>query len=66
MFTGLIIALVGIVCYKLGWVAAHQTIAKECKKLGGFYVDKEVFKCVKVESIESKAEVEKKVELNKS
>ena len=33
----------------VGWAGAHYTIAIECKKLGRFYVDKEVFHCTKIE-----------------
>lgn len=33
----------------IGYVFAHNVIARECKILGGFYVGKETFKCVKVE-----------------
>ena len=31
-----------------GWVSAHGTVAEECKRLGGFFVGKEVFKCVEI------------------
>lgn len=36
-------------CYLLGWIVAHKTVANECKRLGKFYVGKEVFHCIKVE-----------------
>ena len=29
-----------------GWVVAHYTIAEECRRLGGFFVGKSIFKCV--------------------
>lgn len=29
-----------------GWVHAHSVVAKECRRLGGFYVNKTVYKCV--------------------
>ena len=32
-----------------GWNSAHHTIANECKKLGGFFIGREIFKCIKVE-----------------
>lgn len=32
----------------LGWNTAHVTVAVECEKLGGFYVGKQVFRCVEV------------------
>lgn len=45
---GLILGIfVGHLC---GWVNAHKTVEAECEKLGGFYVGKKVFKCVKVET----------------
>lgn len=31
----------------VGWLQAHQTVAMECEKLGGFYVGDVVYKCVK-------------------
>ena len=36
---------VGLLCYGAGWVAAHQTVATECKRLGGFFVGSSTFKC---------------------
>lgn len=32
----------------IGWESAHQTVAKECQRLGSFYVGKTVFKCYEV------------------
>ncbi len=40
-----------LICYKAGWVNAHKTVAKECKRLGKFYVGKEVFQCTQVEEV---------------
>lgn len=34
--------------YKWGWVAAHITVARECEKLGGFYVNNKTYKCTEV------------------
>lgn len=31
-----------------GWESAHATIAKECKRLGGFYAGKQTFKCTEI------------------
>jgi hypothetical protein len=31
----------------IGWASAHETVAKECERLGGFYVNKTVYKCAK-------------------
>lgn len=36
---------IGLVFYCIGWVFGHQTIATECKRLGGFYVGDATFKC---------------------
>ena len=33
----------------VGWCYAHYVIAKECRKLGAFYVGNDVFKCVAIE-----------------
>ena len=38
----------------LGWNYAHLTIATECKRLGKFYVKKEVFECVLIKSKDKK------------
>lgn len=35
-----------------GWYQAHQTVASECRKLGGFYVGASIFKCVEVKDPE--------------
>lgn len=35
-----------IVGHYNGWIVAHATIAKECERLGGFYVGKKTYKCV--------------------
>lgn len=32
----------------IGWVQAHHTIARECRKLGSFYVGSSVFKCLEI------------------
>lgn len=34
--------------HKFGYIYAHSVIAKECEKLGGFWVGKKVYECVKV------------------
>lgn len=36
----------GLVCFYAGWVYAHQTVAAECERLGGFFVGKTRYKCV--------------------
>lgn len=38
-----------ILAFVIGWEAAHRTVAKECKKIGKFYVGDEVFECRKVD-----------------
>ena len=38
-----------VVGYWLGYASAHADVARECERLGGFYVGKMVYKCTKVE-----------------
>jgi hypothetical protein len=45
MIEGFISSLVLAAAGFLGWVVAHNTIATECKTLGGFYVGKTVYEC---------------------
>lgn len=41
--------LVGVIVGAwIGWRTAHVTVAAECERLGGFFVDQKVFKCVEV------------------
>ena len=41
--------LVGLILgWLIGWYIAHATIAKECERLGGFYVNNKTFKCVEI------------------
>ncbi|MDH2233092.1 hypothetical protein N5K37_24595 [Delftia tsuruhatensis] len=40
---------IGVVFYCIGWVCGHQTIATECKRLGGFYVGDATFKCTAIQ-----------------
>lgn len=35
--------------FLIGWRVAHLTVAEECKRLGGFFVDESIFKCVAVD-----------------
>jgi hypothetical protein len=32
----------------IGWLVAHRCIARECERLGGFYVDNKTFKCIEI------------------
>ena len=32
----------------IGWHRAHQCVAKECERLGAFYVGDQTFKCVEI------------------
>lgn len=42
--------LVGLLIGKrIGWRYAHVTVANECEKLGGFYVDRKVYKCTEIQ-----------------
>lgn len=35
-----------------GWVVAHAAIAVDCERLGGFYVGKKVFSCLRIDKEE--------------
>lgn len=42
--------LVGVVCGAVfGWRLAHQTVAEECARLGGFYVGRRTFQCIEID-----------------
>jgi hypothetical protein len=41
--------VVGFICYSWGYYEAHITIAKECDKLGAFYVGNTVYECKRKE-----------------
>ena len=34
--------------HRKAWIEAHLTVADECRKLGKFYVGKEVFTCSEI------------------
>lgn len=36
----------------IGWKSAHVTVAEECKRLGGFFVGNQVFKCIEVRNVD--------------
>lgn len=66
---GWFVIVVAIVClcfgYHTGRKAAHIEVALECKRLGGFFVGKTVFKCIEViEPEKVEIEVEVKEEIN--
>lgn len=50
--------------FYIGYVVAHHEIASECKRLGGFYVGKETFKCVKVDTLRDPVQVSEGTENN--
>lgn len=35
--------------YVAGWLDAHANVARECRRLGSFYVGKTTFRCVAIE-----------------
>lgn len=37
---------------KLGWLDAHNIIAEQCEKLGGFYTNNKIYKCTEIKSSE--------------
>jgi hypothetical protein len=44
---GILVYLIG---YRFGWEIAHLTVAKECERLGSFYVGKKTFYCTNIEA----------------
>jgi len=42
---GVFLVMVFWVAILIGWVVAHNTVAKECKKLGTFYVGDTMYEC---------------------
>lgn len=42
ILTALVAALMG---YRIGYEAAHKTIATECERIGAFYVGEKVYEC---------------------
>jgi hypothetical protein len=44
-FINAVIFILTIVSFVLIWSAAHGTVAKECEKLGAFYVGDKVYEC---------------------
>lgn len=42
---GAILILVIVIPTFIGWVFAHQTVAKECERLGAFYVGDKTYEC---------------------
>lgn len=48
MIQGILFCLALWLAYQIGWHDAHYTVARECERLGSFYVGKKTFKCVEV------------------
>jgi hypothetical protein len=48
MLKGILFCLALYGAYKWGWALAHHVVAEECRKNGGFFVGKSVFKCTEV------------------
>lgn len=42
---GGIVIFVIVIATFIGWVYAHQTVAKECERLGAFYVGDKTYEC---------------------
>lgn len=49
ILTALICLLIG---WRVGWEGAHHTVAKECDRLGAFFVGKTVYHCVRKTEVE--------------
>jgi hypothetical protein len=48
LFFGLLALCLG---FALGWVHAHNTVARECEQLGQFYVGKTVYRCTSIDKV---------------
>ena len=48
--------VVALICtwigHTVGWRSAHITVAKECERLGKFFVGKTVYECTSIRRIE--------------
>nr|CDS55673.1 hypothetical protein SYMBAF_100015 [Serratia symbiotica] len=42
---GSLAVIVILLSYRLGWESAHLEVARECERLGKFYVGKKIFHC---------------------
>ena len=40
-----VVAAFGAFCFSLGYASTHSVIARECARLGAFYVGEKTFKC---------------------
>ena len=38
--------------YHIGYQQAHVMVAKECERLGSFFVGKKVYQCVKIRQLD--------------
>lgn len=45
MWEGVITAVCALAIAVLAWASAHGTVARECERLGAFYVGDRVFEC---------------------
>lgn len=42
--------LLALACgWLFGWIHAHNTVRKECERLGSFYVGSKTFKCTEIQ-----------------
>jgi hypothetical protein len=42
---GILVMLIAALIFLMGWGFAHNTVARECKHLGSFYVGDTVYEC---------------------
>lgn len=42
---GFLTAVMFVLTFIYGWIIASSTIARECNKIGGFYVGDKVYEC---------------------
>nr|CDS57801.1 hypothetical protein SYMBAF_30158 [Serratia symbiotica] len=43
---GSLAVIVILLSYRLGWESAHLEVARECERLGKFYVGNKTFQCI--------------------
>lgn len=53
----IVVALISAwIGHTIGWRTAHITVAKECERLGKFFVGKTVYECTTIRQIEEGVE----------
>lgn len=48
--------VVGLLCFHWGYEHAHRTVAAECERLGGFFVERTVYRCYAIKNMDQQHE----------